>query len=64
MMRLGILLAGLVVCLPALVVAVLLRETAGAPLAAWTAFAFIYSPFALTALFAGQFREMLAELVH
>jgi hypothetical protein len=64
MMRFGILLAGLVVCLPALVVAVMLRDTAGAPVAAWAAFAFIYSPFVVTAMFAGRFREMLAELVH
>lgn len=64
MLRIGILLAGLIVCLPALGVALALTTVPGASAAALAAFALLYSPFLIVALLAHRFADFFSEAAH
>jgi hypothetical protein len=64
MLRLAILAAGIVVCLPALAVALFLRDIPGASAASMAAFALIYLPFILAAIFARQMKDVYEAMMH
>jgi hypothetical protein len=64
MLKIGILLAGVIVCLPALAVAIFLRDLPGATVAALTAFGVIFSPFVGAALYAGRLGAFFREAEH
>jgi len=64
MLRIGILLAGIVVCLPALAVAIFLYDVPGAAVASLAAFVLIYIPFVIAAIFADRMKDMFKEMIH
>jgi heme A synthase len=64
MLRLAILLAGLIVCLPAIGVVIALMHIPGAAVAAGTAFAVLYSPFVVAALLANRIGDFFREAAH
>jgi hypothetical protein len=64
MLRIAILIAGLIVCLPALGVAIFLIDVPGASVAALAAFALIYLPFVIAAVLANRLSEFFAAARH
>lgn len=64
MLKVAILVAGLIVCLPALGVAVFLADVPGARMAALASFGFIYLPFITVALMAGRMKAFFAAAQH
>lgn len=64
MLKVAILVAGLIVCLPALGLALFLGDIPGARSAALASFGFIYLPFVIVALMSGRFREFFAAAAH
>jgi hypothetical protein len=64
MLRIGILVAGLIVCLPALGVGLALMHIPGAAIAAAAAFALLYSPFMVVAILAPRFADFFEEAAH
>ena len=64
MLKVAILTAGMIVCLPALGVALFLGDIPGARPAALASFGFIFLPFIIVALLAGRFREFFAAAAH
>jgi hypothetical protein len=64
MLRIAILLAGLIVCMPALGVALFLTDVPGAVPAALAAFVLIYLPFVIVAVLAPRFRDFFAAAEH
>jgi hypothetical protein len=64
MLKVAILFAGLIVCLPALGVALFLGELPGARTAALASFSFIYLPFIVVAVMSNRFTEFFAAAGH
>jgi heme A synthase len=60
-MRIAILIAGLIVCLPALGVALFLYDVPGAPMAAMASFGLIYLPFMVAAFYANTLKDFISE---
>jgi heme A synthase len=60
-MRLAILMAGLIVCMPALGVAAFLYDVPGAAVAALAAFGVIYTPFMVAAWYARTLQEHFVD---
>jgi hypothetical protein len=64
MLRIAILIAGVIVCLPALGVAIFLYDVPGAAVASMAAFALIYLPFVIMAVMAPRFQDFFAAAQH
>jgi heme A synthase len=64
MLRIAILTAGLIVCLPAIGVAIGLTSVPGASAAALAAFALLYTPFLIAAILAPRFQDFFKEAAH